>query len=67
MTPQNLSTLEEERRRATLVAYLLERAASLTDEALQMHDRMVGEARRLPGSIRAGEEFPLNRRVLAGS
>ncbi|MDP9411718.1 MAG: Tn3 family transposase [Actinomycetota bacterium] len=44
MTPQNLSTLEEGRRRATLVAYLLEWAASLTDEALEMHDRMVGEA-----------------------
>jgi TnpA family transposase len=43
MTPQNLSTLENGRRRATLVAYLLERAASLTDEALEMHDRMVGE------------------------
>lgn len=44
MTPQNLSTLEAGRRRATLVAYLLERVASLTDEALEMHDRMVGEA-----------------------
>ena len=44
MTPQNLSTLGAGRRRATLVAYLLERAASLTDEALEMHDRMVGEA-----------------------
>ena len=44
MTPQNLSTLEAGRRRATLVAYLLDRAASLTDEALEMHDRMVGEA-----------------------
>lgn len=44
MTPQNLSTLEAGRRRATLVAYLLDRAASLTDGALDMHDRMVGEA-----------------------
>ena len=44
MTPQNLSTLSAGRRRATLVAYLLDRAASLTDEALEMHDRMVGEA-----------------------
>ena len=44
MTPQNLSTLGAGRRRATLVAYLLERSASLTDEALEMHDRMVGEA-----------------------
>jgi TnpA family transposase len=44
MTPQNLSALRLGRRRATLVAYLLERAASLTDEALEMHDRMVSEA-----------------------
>lgn len=44
MTPQNLSTLDAGRRRATLVAYLLDRAAFLTDEALEMHDRMVGQA-----------------------
>ena len=44
LTPQNLSTLRAGRRRATLVAYLLGRAASLTDEALEMHDWMVGEA-----------------------
>jgi TnpA family transposase len=54
MTPQNLATLEAGRRRATLVAYLLERAASLTDEALEMHDRMVGEA--MAGAKRARDE-----------
>ena len=54
MTPQNLSTLEAGRRRATLVAYLLERSASLTDEALEMHDRMVGEA--MAGAKRTRDE-----------
>jgi hypothetical protein len=54
MTPQNLSTLEAGRRRATLVAYLLERAVSLTDEALEMHDRMVGEA--MAGAKRTRDE-----------
>ncbi|MEJ7842920.1 MAG: DUF4158 domain-containing protein [Rubrobacter sp.] len=44
MSPQNLSMLDAGRGRATLIAYLLNRAASLTDEALEMHDRMVGEA-----------------------
>ena len=44
LTPQNLSTLRAGCRRATLVAYLLGRTASLTDDALEMHDRMVGEA-----------------------
>jgi hypothetical protein len=41
MTPQNLSTLEKGRKRATLIAYLLQRAASLTDEALEMHERIM--------------------------
>ena len=54
MTPQNLSTLEAGRRRATLVAYLLERSASLTDEALEMHDRIVGEA--MAGAKRTRDE-----------
>jgi TnpA family transposase len=54
MTPQNLSTLGAGRRRATLVAYLLERSASLTDEALEMHDRMVGEA--MAGAKRTRDE-----------
>jgi TnpA family transposase len=54
MTPQNLSTLRPGRRRATLVAYLLNRAASLTDEALEMHDRMVGEA--MAGAKRTRDE-----------
>ena len=53
-TPQNLSTLSAGRRRATLVAYLLDRAACLTDEALEMHDRMVGEA--MAGAKRTRDE-----------
>ena len=36
------------------MAYLLKRAASLTDEALEMHDRMVGEA--LAGAKRTRDE-----------
>ena len=54
MTPQNLSVFEAGRRRATLVAYLLDRAASLTDEALEMHDRMVAEA--MAGAKRTRDE-----------
>ena len=43
MTPQNLATLERGRRRATLIVYLLQRAAELTDEALEMHDRIMAQ------------------------
>ena len=43
MTPQNLATLEKGRRRATLIAYLLQRAAELTDEALEMHERIMAQ------------------------
>ena len=42
-TPQHLRRFDPDHRHATLVAYLSERAATLADEALDMHDRLVGE------------------------
>jgi hypothetical protein len=42
-TPQHLRRFDALHRHATLVAYLSERAGSLADEALDMHDRLVGE------------------------
>ncbi|CAN5134682.1 Tn3-like element TnAs1 family transposase [soil metagenome] len=41
-TPQHLRRFDGPRRHATLVAYLTERSAELSDVALQMHDRMIG-------------------------
>lgn len=41
-TPQHLRRFDPLRRNATLVAYLLERSAELSDLALEMHDRMIG-------------------------
>ncbi len=41
-TPQHLRRFDPLRRHATLVAYLAERAAELSDLALEMHDRMIG-------------------------
>ena len=41
-TPQHLARFDPSRRRATLVAYLSERSAELSDLALEMHDRMIG-------------------------
>ncbi|MBA2692397.1 MAG: DUF4158 domain-containing protein, partial [Rubrobacter sp.] len=41
-TPQHLRRFDAPRRRATLVAYLTERSAELSDVALEMHDRMIG-------------------------
>lgn len=42
-TPQHLRRFDPDHRHATLVAYLSERTATLADEALDMHDRLVGE------------------------
>ena len=42
-TPQHLRRFDGAHRHATLVAYLTERAGSLADEALDMHDRLMGE------------------------
>lgn len=41
-TPQHLRRFDALRRHATLVAYLTERSAELSDLALEMHDRMIG-------------------------
>jgi TnpA family transposase len=41
-TPQHLRRFDPLRRRATLVAYLTERSAELSDLALEIHDRMIG-------------------------
>jgi hypothetical protein len=42
-TPQHLRRFDAAHRQAALVAYLTERAGSLADEALDMHDRLMGE------------------------
>ena len=42
-SPQFLQRLGLERRYATLVAFLLETSASLTDEAIELHDRLIGQ------------------------
>jgi len=59
MTPQNLAALEDGRRRATLVAYLLKHAAGLTDEALEMHERMMSRA--ISDSKKARDEVSKER------
>ena len=38
-----MQRLGPERRYATLVAFLLETSASLTDEAIELHDRLIGQ------------------------
>jgi TnpA family transposase len=40
--PQHLARFDPERRYATLVAFLTEAAQTLTDEAIEMHDRLIG-------------------------
>ncbi len=42
-SPQFLQRFSPERRYATLVAFLLETSASLTDEAIELHDRLIGQ------------------------
>lgn len=42
-TPQFLKRFEPLRRYATLVAYLLDMTATLTDTALEMHDHIMGQ------------------------
>jgi TnpA family transposase len=42
-SPYFLQRLPPERRYATLVAFLLEAGASLTDQALELHDRLIGQ------------------------
>jgi TnpA family transposase len=42
-SPYFLQRFAPERRYATLVAFLLEASASLTDQALELHDRLMGQ------------------------
>jgi hypothetical protein len=42
MTPADLMKFEEERRYATLVALAVEGTATVTDEVIDLHDRIVG-------------------------
>jgi len=42
-SPQFPQRFAPERRYATLVAFLLETGASLTDQALELHDRLIGQ------------------------
>jgi hypothetical protein len=42
MTPANLGKFEKERRYATIVAMVLEATATLTDEIVDLHDRILG-------------------------
>lgn len=42
MTPQDLSKFESVRRYATLVALVLESTATITDEIIDLHDRIIG-------------------------
>lgn len=41
MTPQNLEKFESTRRHATLVAMIVEALATLTDEVIDLHDRIM--------------------------
>lgn len=42
-TPAHIARLDENRRYAIIVAFLLEMAASLVDTAISMHDKMMGK------------------------
>ena len=42
MSAQHLRDLENRRRHATLIAVLLDTEATITDQILDMHDRIVG-------------------------
>jgi hypothetical protein len=42
-SPQFLQRFSPERRYATLAAFLLETSANLTDEAIELHDRLIGQ------------------------
>jgi hypothetical protein len=43
MTPTNLAKLEPQRRYATLVALAIEGMATVTDEIIDLHDRIIGK------------------------
>jgi len=42
MTPSDLAKFEQQRRHATLAAQVLERRATVTDEVIDLHDRIIG-------------------------
>ena len=43
MTPADLMKFERERRYATLVALAVEGTATVTDEVIDLHDRILGQ------------------------
>ena len=43
MTPTNLAKFESSRRYATLVALVIEAMATLTDEIIELHDKIIGK------------------------
>jgi TnpA family transposase len=43
MTPADLATFEPQRRFATLVALAIESMATVTDEIIDLHDRILGK------------------------
>ena len=43
MTPYDLAKFEEDRRYATLVSVVLEAKATLIDEIIDLHDRIIGK------------------------
>ena len=43
MTPQDLAKFKSVRRYATLVALTLESMATITDEVIDLHDRIIGK------------------------
>lgn len=43
MTPQDLGKFERQRRHATLVALVMEGMATVTDEIIDLHDRILGK------------------------
>ena len=43
MTPADLARFESQRRYATLVAIVVESMATITDEIIDLHDRIIGK------------------------
>lgn len=42
-TPQHLERFDDEKRHATLVAFLLEASEDLVDQGIDMHDKLIGQ------------------------
>ena len=66
MSAQHLRDLESRRRHATLIAVLLDTEATITDQILDMHDRIMGrmfnEAKRKHEQSFAGRESRSTKR-----